>query len=34
MIFSLLVNIRNTWDLTVFFAQRREGGGPPSSNPS
>jgi hypothetical protein len=25
LIFSLLVNIRNTWDLTVFFAQRREG---------
>jgi hypothetical protein len=23
LIFSLLVNIRNTWDLTVFFAQRR-----------
>jgi hypothetical protein len=34
LIFSLLVNIRNTWDLTLFFAQRREGGGPPSSNPS
>jgi hypothetical protein len=34
LIFSLLVNIRNTWDLTVFFAQRREGGGPPSSNAS
>jgi hypothetical protein len=33
LIFSLLVNIRNTWDLTVFFAQRR-GGGPPSSDPS
>ncbi len=29
LIFSLLVNIRNTWDLTVFFAQRREGGNPP-----
>ena len=23
LILSLLVNIRNTWDLTVFFAQRR-----------
>ncbi len=23
LIFLLLVNIRNTWDLTVFFAQRR-----------
>ena len=34
LIFSLLVNIRNTWDLTVFFAQKREGGGPPSSGPS
>jgi hypothetical protein len=35
LIFSLLVNIRNTWDLTLFFAQRREGGGPrPPSNPS
>jgi hypothetical protein len=29
LIFSLMVNIRNTWDLTVFFAQRREGGNPP-----
>jgi hypothetical protein len=29
LIFSLLVNIRNTWDLTVFFAQRRNDG-PPS----
>ena len=33
LIFSLLINIRNTWDLTVFFAQRREGGGPPPPPP-
>ena len=33
LIFSLLVNIRNTWDLTVFFAQRRGGGPPPSQQP-
>jgi hypothetical protein len=24
LIFSLLANIRNTWDLTVFFAQQRQ----------
>jgi hypothetical protein len=28
LIFSLLVNIRNTWDLTVFFAQQRNGNPP------
>jgi hypothetical protein len=28
----LLVNVRNAWDLTVFFAQRRSNG-PPSSPP-
>jgi hypothetical protein len=28
LIFSLLVNIRNTWDLTVYFAQRRNDGPP------
>jgi hypothetical protein len=33
LIFSLLINIRNTWDLTVFFAQRRDGGGPPPPPP-
>jgi hypothetical protein len=35
LIFSLLVNIRNTWDLTLFFAQpRRDGNTPPPSQPS
>jgi hypothetical protein len=34
LIFSLLVNIRNTWDLTVFFAQRRDGGNSPPPNPN
>jgi len=29
LIFSLLVNIRNTWDLTLFFAQRRGTDAPP-----
>ncbi len=33
LVFSLLINIRNTWDLTVFFAQRRESGGPPPPPP-
>jgi hypothetical protein len=34
LIFSLLINIRNTWDLTIFFAQRRDSGSPqPPSNP-
>jgi hypothetical protein len=32
LIFSLVVNIRNTWDLTVFFAQRRNDG-PPDTKP-
>ncbi len=36
LILLLLVNIRNAWDLTVFFAQRREDGNqpPPSTGPS
>ncbi len=34
MIFSLLINIRNTWDLTVFFAQRRDSGNPPPPSQS
>jgi hypothetical protein len=35
LILLLLVNIRNTWDLTVFFAQRRDGGtAPPPPNPN
>jgi hypothetical protein len=34
LIFSLLVNIRNTWDLTVYFAQRRDGSGPPTTTSS
>jgi hypothetical protein len=29
LILLLLINIRNAWDLTVFFAQRREDGNPP-----
>jgi len=29
LIFLLLVNIRNTWDLTLFFAQRHGGENPP-----
>jgi len=29
LILLLLVNIRNAWDLTVFFAQRREEGNQP-----
>jgi hypothetical protein len=29
LILLLLVNIRNAWDLTVFFAQRRTQGNPP-----
>jgi hypothetical protein len=32
LIFSLLVNIRNTWDLTVFFAQRRNDAPPGSQS--
>jgi hypothetical protein len=31
MIVLLLVNIRNAWDLTVFFAQRRSDGAPPAA---
>jgi hypothetical protein len=30
----LLVNIRNAWDLTVFFAQRRTNENPSDSNQS
>jgi hypothetical protein len=30
LILLLLVNIRNAWDLTVFFAQRQREGKPPS----
>jgi hypothetical protein len=33
LIFLLLINIRNAWDLTVFFAQRRGGDSPPPPNP-
>jgi hypothetical protein len=29
----LLVNIRNAWDLTVFFAQRRTNENPPAGSP-
>jgi hypothetical protein len=29
LILLLLINIRNAWDLTVFFAQRRGGDAPP-----
>jgi hypothetical protein len=29
LVLLLLVNIRNAWDLTVFFAQRRVNGTPP-----
>jgi uncharacterized membrane protein len=31
LIFLLLINIRNAWDLTVFFAQRRNDGTPPAA---
>jgi len=30
----LLINIRNAWDLTVYFAQRRSNDAPPPSKPS
>jgi hypothetical protein len=30
----LLVNLRNAWDLTLFFAQRRAGDTPPPPNPT
>ena len=35
LVLLLLVNIRNAWDLTVFFAQRRSGGAapPPTNQP-
>jgi hypothetical protein len=33
LILLLLVNIRNAWDLTVFFAQRRKDGNPPPGPP-
>ncbi|HUC49536.1 MAG TPA: hypothetical protein VMA30_09140 [Xanthobacteraceae bacterium] len=33
LIFSLLVNIRNTWDLTLFFAQRHDKDAPPDRRP-
>ena len=33
LLLLLLVNIRNAWDLTVFFAQRRAGDPPPPPNP-
>ena len=32
LILLLLVNIRNAWDLTIFFAQRRKCGNPPNPN--
>jgi hypothetical protein len=31
LLLLLLVNIRNAWDLTVFFAARRADGNPPSA---
>jgi hypothetical protein len=31
LILLLLVNIRNAWDLTVFFAQRRKNENPPAN---
>jgi hypothetical protein len=33
LILLLLINIRNAWDLTVFFAQRRSSDSPPPPNP-
>jgi hypothetical protein len=33
LILLLLINIRNAWDLTVFFAQRRGSESPPPPNP-
>jgi hypothetical protein len=33
LILLLLINIRNAWDLTVFFAQRRSSESPPPPNP-
>ena len=32
LVFLLLVNIRNAWDLTVFFAQRRSASEPPPAD--
>jgi hypothetical protein len=32
LILLLLINIRNAWDLTVFFAQRRIGESPPGNS--
>ena len=32
LILLLLVNIRNAWDLTIFFAKRRKGENPPNPN--
>jgi hypothetical protein len=32
LILLLLVNIRNAWDLTVFFAQRRTTENPPDKS--
>ncbi|HUZ32367.1 MAG TPA: hypothetical protein VMV19_09755 [Xanthobacteraceae bacterium] len=34
LILLLLINIRNAWDLTLFFAQRRSAGPPPGSRPN
>jgi hypothetical protein len=34
LILLLIINIRNAWDLTVFFAQRRPGGEAQSSGPT
>jgi hypothetical protein len=33
LILLLLINIRNAWDLTLFFAQRRADGSPPPGSP-
>jgi hypothetical protein len=32
LILLLLVNIRNAWDLTIWFARRREGGNQPGNS--
>jgi hypothetical protein len=34
LILLLLINIRNAWDLTLFFAQRRAADSPPASRPN
>jgi len=34
LILLLIVNIRNAWDLTIWFGQRRTDGDPPPPNPT